>query len=257
MIELRIWAIILPDIVKLDLRGDDCRMKKIGIIGAMEEEVEHLKQKMSDVQVNNKASMDFYTGLLEGKECVIVRSGIGKVNAAVCTQILIDNYDVKMVINTGIAGSLKNEINVGDMVISTDAMQHDIDVRGFGYEFGVIPQMETSVFKAEERITDLAYRISKNVCKDIETHLGRIVSGDQFISDKEKKEWLSSQFGACCTEMEGGAIAQTAYLNQIPFLILRAISDKADGSAEVDYESFKAKAIEHGVDFVTEFVKAL
>ncbi|MDF2803968.1 MAG: 5-methylthioadenosine/S-adenosylhomocysteine nucleosidase [Anaerocolumna sp.] len=232
-------------------------MKKIGIIGAMEEEVEQLKQKMNNVNVCSKASMDFYTGLLEGKECVIVRSGIGKVNASVCTQILIDNYDIKMVINTGIAGSLKSEINVGDIVISTDAMQHDVDVRGFGYDYGVIPQMETSIFKAEERITDLAYRISKNVCKDIETHLGRIVSGDQFISDKEKKEWISSQFGASCTEMEGGAIAQTAYLNQIPFLILRAISDKADGSAEVDYESFKAKAIEHGVDFVTEFVKAL
>lgn len=232
-------------------------MNKIGIIGAMEEEVEQLKDKMSDVKVCREASMDFYTGQLEGKECVVVRSGIGKVNAAVCTQILINKYDVKMVINTGIAGSLRSEINVGDIVISTDAMQHDVDVRGFGYDFGVIPQMETSVFKAEDKITNLAYKISKNISTDIETHLGRIVSGDQFISDKEKKEWLSSQFGAYCTEMEGGAIAHTAYLNQIPFLILRAISDKADGSAEVDYESFKEKAISHGVHFVMEFVKEI
>lgn len=232
-------------------------MNKIGIIGAMEEEVEQLKQLMTNVNVYRKASMDFYTGLLEGKECIIVRSGIGKVNAAVCAQILIDTYQVKIVINTGVAGALKAEINVGDMVISTDAMQHDVDAKGFGYDYGMIPQMETSVFKAEERITDLAYHVSKNVNPDIETHLGRIVSGDQFISDKEKKDWISATFNAHCTEMEGGAIAQTAYLNQIPFLILRTISDKADGSAQEDYESFKVKAIRHGVNFVTEFVKAL
>lgn len=232
-------------------------MNRIGIIGAMEEEVEQLKQKMTDVKVETRASMDFYTGMLEGKDCVIVRSGIGKVNAAVCTQILIDLYQVNMVINTGVAGSLKQEINVGDMVISTDAMQHDMDATGFGYDYGIIPQMDTSVFKVDERITELAYRISKTVNSDIETHLGRVVSGDQFISDKEKKEWISNKFNAYCTEMEGGAIAQTAYLNNTPFLILRAISDKADGSAEEDYESFKEKAIIHGVRFVTEFVKAL
>lgn len=232
-------------------------MNKIGIIGAMEEEVEQLKQKMNNVNVLKKGSMDFYSGLLEGKECVVVRSGIGKVNAAVCTQILIDNFHVKIVINTGVAGALKNEINVGDMVISTDAMQHDIDAKGFGYDYGEIPQMETSVFKADEKITDLAYKVSKNVNSDIETHLGRVVSGDQFISDKEKKDWISSKFNAHCTEMEGGAIAQAAYLNQVPFLILRAISDKADGSAEGDYESFKEQAIKHGVNFVTEFVKEL
>lgn len=232
-------------------------MERIGIIGAMDEEVNQLKEKMSEVTVKSKAAMDFYSGKLEEKKVVIVRSGIGKVNAAVCTQILADEYGVDIVINTGIAGSLKSEINIGDMVISTDTLQHDMDATGFGYEYGVIPRMETSVFKAEEELTKKAKVICSQVNPDISVFLGRVVSGDQFISDKEKKDWLAAQFAGYCTEMEGAAIAQTAYLNGIPFLIIRAISDKADDSAHMDYGQFEAAAISHTVKFITAFVDKL
>lgn len=229
-------------------------MKKIGIIGAMDEEVKQLKDKMSGVQVKTKASMDFYSGSIDGKEVVVVRSGIGKVNAAICTQILIDEFLVETVINTGIAGSLKAEINIGDIVLSTDAVQHDMDVTSFGHEYGVIPRMGTSIFPADQDLIQLAKKVCENVNPDIQVYLGRIVSGDQFIDDKAKKNWIADQFKGFCTEMEGAAIAQTAYLNNIPFLIVRAISDKADDSANMDYYDFEAQAINHTVKLMTGII---
>jgi adenosylhomocysteine nucleosidase len=232
-------------------------MNRIGIIGAMDEEVNQLKEKMEEVKVVTKAAMDFNTGKLSGKDIIVVRSGIGKVNAAVCTQILIDDYDVDVVINTGIAGSLKSEINIGDLVISTDALQHDMDVTSFGYEPGVIPRMETSIFKADESIAQKAKELCERVNPEIGVFLGRVVSGDQFIGVKDKKDWIAKQFGGFCTEMEGAAIAQTSYLNNIPFLVIRAISDKADDSANMDYQEFEAKAIEHGVKLLTALIPEL
>lgn len=229
----------------------------IGIIGAMEEEVTKLKELMTDISVIKKASMEFYKGVYNEKELVIVRSGIGKVNAGICTQILIDLFDVSLVINTGIAGSLDANINIGDIVISTDTIQHDVDAVAFGYDLGVIPRMDTSVFPADIRLLELATRICKEVNKDISVINGRIVSGDQFIADKDKKDWLTSQFGGICTEMEGAAIAQAAYLNNIPFLIIRAISDKADDSAHMDYPSFEAQAIEHTVKLMTALISEI
>lgn len=225
-------------------------MNKVGIIGAMDEEVNQLKGKMSDVEVHKKATMEFYTGKLEGKEVVVVRSGIGKVNAAICTQILIDEYNVETVINTGIAGSLKSEINIGDIVISTDAMHHDMDVTTFGYKPGIVPRMESSIFTADSAIMNAAYEVCKKVNPDIQVYTGRVVSGDQFISDKEKKDWIVDQFQGFCTEMEGAAIAHTAFLNNVPFLIVRAISDKADDSAHMDYSEFEAQAIKHTVNLI-------
>lgn len=232
-------------------------MKKAGIIGAMEEEVNQLKDNMEGVKRKEKAGMEFLEGTLEGRPCVVVRSGIGKVNAAVCTQILIDDYNVDLVINTGVAGSLKAEINIGDMVISEDALQHDVDATGFGYDYGVIPRMETSVFRTENALTALAVRVCQEVNPDIGVFPGRVVSGDQFIGDREKKVWITEHFHGLCTEMEGGAIAQTAHLNNIPFLVIRAISDKADDSAHMDYGAFEAKAIEHTVKLVKALLKAL
>lgn len=230
------------------------RMSVIGIIGAMEEEVNILKDRMEVESTMQKASMEFCKGKLQGKEVVIVRSGIGKVNAAVCTQILVDEYKISAVINTGVAGSLKNQINIGDIVLSSDALQHDMDATGFGYEPGVIPRMDQSIFIADEGLVNTAKEACEKVNPDINTFIGRVVSGDQFISDHSKKEWLTDNFKGYCTEMEGASIAQVAYLNQIPFLIIRAISDKADHSAEMDYSEFEMKAIEHTVKLVSELV---
>lgn len=226
----------------------------LGIIGAMDEEVSKLKEVMENVKICSKASMDFYKGTMNGKNVVVVRSGIGKVNAGICTQILVDLYGVDAVINTGIAGSLNPAIDIGDIVLSTDTVQHDMDATGFGYDLGVIPRMETSVFKADERLRKLAKEACERVNRDVKIFEGRVVSGDQFVSDKAKKEYISDNFNGFCTEMEGAAIAQAAYLNNIPFLIIRAISDKADDSATVDYPIFEAKAIENSVRLVKEMV---
>ncbi len=229
----------------------------IGIIGAMEEEVAKLTSQMENVTVTRRASMDFYQGTLNGREAVIVRSGIGKVNAGICAQILADLFQVDMFINTGIAGSLDAKIDIGDIVLSSDSLQHDMDAVAFGYEPGVIPRMETSVFPADERLTALAKAACEKVNPEIHVFIGRVVSGDQFIADDAKKQYLLKQFHPMCTEMEGAAIAQAAYLNGIPYLIIRAISDKADGSAHMDYPAFEAAAITHTVKLVSELCASL
>ena len=224
----------------------------LGIIGAMDEEVAQIKEKMTDVTVTSVAGMDFYQGKLGGKDAVVVRSGIGKVNAGMCSQILADRFHISAIVNTGIAGSLRAEINIGDIVVSTDAVQHDMDASGFGYRIGQIPRVDTFAFEADEKLRELAIECNQKVNPEIQAFPGRVVSGDQFISDKAKKEWLIEQFSASCTEMEGAAIAQAAYLNGIPFLIIRAISDKADDSAGMDYAAFEAQAIKPSVNLLLE-----
>lgn len=226
----------------------------LGIIGAMEEEVANIKEKMENVTVMNKAAMDFFRGQLEGKDVVVVCCGVGKVNAGICTQILVDCFQVDAVINTGIAGSLKAEIDIGDIVLSTDALQHDVDAVSFGYPLGQIPRMETLSFSADERLRSIAREACGRVNPDIHVYEGRVVSGDQFISSREKKDWIKDNFEGYCTEMEGAAIAQAAYLNNTPFLVIRAISDKADDSAHEDYPAFEKKAIVHCVNLTLAIV---
>ena len=232
-------------------------MKIIGIIGAMEEEVAILKQKMSEVTVLEKAGMEFFKGILGGQQVVIVRSGIGKVNAGICTQILADVFQVNAVINTGIAGSLKAEINIGDIVLSTDTMQHDVDAREFGYEIGQVPRMDTKIFPADKTLRAIALKVCHQVNPEIQVFEGRVASGDQFVADKETKEKIIANTQAYCTEMEGAAIGQAAYLNGIPYLVIRAISDKADDSAHVDYPTFEREAIRHTVNLVENMMQAL
>lgn len=227
----------------------------LGIIGAMEIEVAELKKQMKNSNVTAVAGMDFFQGTLNGKEVVVVRSGIGKVNAAVCTQVLADRFQVSAIINTGIAGSLKKEINIGDIVLSTDTVQHDMDATGFGYPVGQIPQMKEFSFQADEKLRALAAECCLKVNPDIQVFQGRVVSGDQFVSDKVKKNWLTETFHGFCTEMEGAAIAQASYLNHIPFLIIRAISDKADDSATMDYSEFEEKAAKHSVNLILAIVQ--
>lgn len=223
----------------------------LGIIGAMQNEVEQLHDAMEDVEVFEIATMEFCKGKLSGKEVVVVQSGIGKVNAAICTQILVDKFNVSAVLNIGVAGSLRNEINIGDIVISTDAVEHDVNVMALGYERGVIPAMETSVFTADYKLVDLV----KECCKDavdVAYYEGRVVSGDLFVSDRKIKDKLIDQFDGYCAEMEGGAIAHCAFVNRIPFVIVRAISDKADNSAHMDYPEFEKMAIANSLKLIKE-----
>ena len=222
----------------------------IGIIGAMEEEVAVLKQEMDIEETVDYASMQFCKGTLCGKDVVIVRSGIGKVNAAICAQILADKFNVDVLINTGIAGSLDAAIDIGDMVISTDLVEHDMDATIFGDPLGQVPRMDTFSFPAEKDLIEKAVAANEEANPDIKTFTGRIVSGDQFVSSAEVKEKLVNNFQAKCTEMEGAAIAHAAYLNKVSCVIIRAISDKADNSATMDYPTFEKKAIEHSVRLV-------
>ena len=160
----------------------------IGIIGAMDEEVAALKEKMEVEKVTDRASMQFVAGKLEGKEVTVVRSGIGKVNAAVCAQILASEFHVDTLINTGIAGSLDAKIDIGDMVISTDALHHDMDATAFGYPLGEVPRMDILAFPADEKLIRLAVEANEEANPDIHTFTGRVVSGDQFVASDEVKE---------------------------------------------------------------------
>lgn len=229
-------------------------MKKIGIIGAMELEVEELKAKMQVNRIVEKAGMKFFEGVLSNTDVVIVQSGIGKVNAGICVQILVDTFEITTVINTGVAGSLNNKANIGDIIISSESQEHDMDVTALGYEPGIIPQMKESVFKADAKIAELAVEVCKEVNPDINVLTGKVVSGDQFISSKEQKEKLINVFHGDCAEMEGAAIAHAAYLNNIPYLVIRAISDKADGSAQMDYPTFEKAAAAHSAKLVEHLV---
>jgi len=229
----------------------------IGIIGAMEEEVAVLKESMDIEKIVEYASMQFYKGVLCGKKVVVVRSGIGKVNAAVCAQILADKFNIDVLINTGIAGSLDASIDIGDMVISTDLVEHDMDASIFGDPVGQIPRMDTFSFPAAAELVKKAVQANTEANPDIKTFTGRIVSGDQFVSSSEVKDKLVNLFDAKCTEMEGAAIAHVAYLNKISCVIIRAISDKADNSATMDYPTFEKQAIKHSVKLVRNLLLLL
>lgn len=229
----------------------------IGIIGAMDEEVAALKEAMEVERVVRRASMEFVKGRLGEKEVTVVRSGIGKVNAAVCAQLLVSEFQAEVLINTGIAGSLDARIDIGDMVISEDALYHDMDAVAFGYPLGQVPRMEVLAFPLDKRLVRLAVEANGEVNPDIHSFVGRVVSGDQFVASDAVKEKISGNFGGLCTEMEGAAIAHTAYLNEVSCVIIRAISDKADGSAAEDYPAFEKKAIEHSVRLVRNLVSRI
>ena len=230
-------------------------MKKIGIIGAMENEVADLKKATKNIKTTKKAGMEFYEGVLEGSPVVIVRSGLGKVNAAICAQILVDQFQVNAIINTGMGGSLHDKLKIDDIVISTDVLYHDMDAVGFGYKLGQVPQMEVFSFVADKKLATLAKKICLEVNPEVQVMSGRILSGDKFIADQSTKTWLVEQFGGICTEMEGAAIAHTAYLNDVPFVIIRAIADNADCSIDEHHQNFQAEAAKHCVRLIKNLLQ--
>ena len=229
---------------------------KIGIIGAMEVEVEALKSEMNVKNVVTKASMEFCEGTIGNTEVVIVRSGVAKVNAGICVQILVDLFNVTHIINTGVAGSLDARINIGDIVLSTDACYHDVDATVFGYKKGEVPQLGIHAFPADASLREAAKAAIKKAAPDLGVFEGRVCSGDQFVSSPDVKKAIIDEQGGMCTEMEGAAIAQACYLNKIPFVIIRAISDKADGSDIVDYPVFEEKAAHDCAALVKEMISS-
>ena len=213
-------------------------MTKLGIIGAMQVEVEILLGALENQKEQTIAGSTFYEGTLEGLDVVIVQCGVGKVNAAICAQILCSSFGITHLVNTGIAGSLCADLDIGDLVVSTDAMYHDFDCVHFGYPYGKVPGMDVVSFPADEAMMGYAFAAAEAVNPG-HTRKGRVASGDQFVAVKALKEQIIAHTAGLCTEMEGAAIAQTAYRNGLPFVILRAISDKADDSAEMDYPTFE------------------
>ena len=229
-------------------------MVKVGIIGAMELEVSSLKGQLKGCTVKKKAGMEFCEGRIGDTDVVVVRCGIGKVNAALCVQILCDDFHITHVINTGIAGSLNNDLNIGDILISKDAVHHDFDITVFNYKLGEIPQLGVREFPADAHLIEAVEESIRETQPDLNYRVGRVASGDQFISSSEVKEHIIKNFEADCAEMEGASIAHGAYLNGIPFVIIRAISDKADGSAEEDYPTFEKAAAAHCAKLVADMV---
>lgn len=227
----------------------------LGIIGAMDVEVDSIKSELENIEIKNIATMDFCKGIIAGKEVVVVKCGVGKVNAAICTQILISVFGVSALINTGVAGSLNNDINICDIVVSTSALEHDMDVTVLGYAKGVIPGMDQSEFKADENLIKLAKDSAKEAGLDVKVLEGKVVSGDQFIGTHEVKNYLRDNFNGDCAEMEGASIAHTAYLNKIPYVVIRAISDKAEGGLQMYYPTFEAKAAENSIKLINYMVK--
>lgn len=231
-------------------------MAKLGIIGAMDIEVATLKEKMEGMTVRTIAGSAYCEGMLEGMQVVVVQCGVGKVNAALCAQILCSCFGVTHIVNTGIAGSLNAKLDIGDFVISTDAIYHDMDATNFGYPMCQVPGMSVLSFPADEALAELAYRVADeihpgHVCR------GRVATGDQFVADKALKDRIIHHTGAYCTEMEGAAIAHTSWKNGVPFVIIRAISDKADDSAQMDYPTFEAQAAERCANVTQALAKYL
>ena len=238
-------------------------MKKVGIIGAMDVEVKTLKNTLKPLQgeqqvkVTLAGTLEFTEGLLEGTPVVIVKSGVGKVNAALCAQRLILQFGVTHIINTGIAGAMASGLKVLDFVASTDALYHDMDATGFGYKSTVIPQMDCSDFEADKQMLDAA-TVTFAKLKEAEGHelvAGRIASGDQFISDRALKNKIREVCNPACVEMEGAAIAHACYVNKTPFIIIRCMSDMADDSGENTYNFNEETAAELSASLVKNMLE--
>ncbi|CAM3651462.1 5'-methylthioadenosine/adenosylhomocysteine nucleosidase [Marinicrinis lubricantis] len=231
-------------------------MRKIGIIGAMVEEVQLFEGHMTDTQAITKAGISFMSGQMHESQVVVTKCGVGKVNAAVCTQILIDHFQVEAVLFTGVAGALDPRLDIGDLVISIDCMQHDMDVTALGFERGVIPYQDRSIFEADRELVELAYGIGEKLFES-NVYRGRVLSGDQFIADRTKVKELHEELGGTCTEMEGAAVAQVCSMNDTRFVVIRSMSDRADGTAHMNFAEFTQLAANRSFQMVEAIIQEM
>ena len=231
---------------------------KLGIIGAMDVEVDTIKEKMQNKTGKTIAGVDYCEGELEDLPVVVAQCGVGKVNAAICVQILCDCFEVTHVVNTGVAGSLDAKLDIGDFVISSNAVYHDFDCHTLNpdYVVGQVPGMPVRAFPADQLLIELAYSAADELCPN-HAYVGTVASGDQFVCQKEHKQAIIDNTNALCTEMEGAAIAHCAWRNGIPFVVIRAISDKADNTAEMDYPTFEAIAARRCAEVTQMMSRAL
>ncbi|MBQ3222672.1 MAG: 5'-methylthioadenosine/adenosylhomocysteine nucleosidase [Clostridia bacterium] len=226
----------------------------IGIIAAMNVEMDSLRSHMENTETEVISGIRFVRGYLEGKEVVTAVCGIGKVFAALCAQTMILHYEPKAIINTGVAGTLTDELNIGSIAVSTAVVQHDMDTSPLGDPKGLISGINKIEIPADRMLTSKIFACAKVMGINIVS--GVIASGDQFVASSERKAFITSQFGAIACEMEGAAIGQVCHVNKVPFCVLRAISDSADGSSHMDYPQFVKLAAEQSVNLMRRVMKA-
>ena len=229
---------------------------KVGIIGAMDSEVELLKSKVEGAKEHNVAGLVFVEGFIDGVSVIVVKCGVGKVSAGMCVQAMCDLYGVTHIVNTGVAGSLDAQIDIADLVVSTDALYYDVDVTPWGYEPGQLPGMDCLAFPADPTLREAIEHAATLAAPDVRVFAGRVVSGDRFIASSQAKERLAQEFGGMCCEMEGAAIAHACHVNGVPYAVVRAISDKADGSAEMTDPEFETSSAMRCAAVVEELCRA-
>lgn len=226
----------------------------IGIIGAMDCEVDRIKEVMEIHETQDIAMMKYYIGLLENVNIIVVRCGIGKVNSTIATQILIDKFKVDYMINIGIAGAISDKLDVGDVVISDEVIYYDFDKY---FIKSYYPFLKNDYFSADAYLIKLCENACKDALTDKETYVGKIVSGDQFVSDSKIKDEISAKHSALCVEMEGASIAHTCYVNKIPFVLIRSISDKANEEATISFDEFVKISAELCMQIIVRVMKEI
>lgn len=230
-------------------------MKRIGIIVAMQEELEEIKEYVEDINEKEIRHITFIEGKVEEKNVVLVQCGIGKVNAAMVTQALIDSYNIEYIVNIGVAGALNPMLNIGDVVIADKLIQHDFDITAFGHSKGYITGVGDFIQTDENLRNKLEKLNHNNKDNEYKIKLGIIASGDIFCTDIEMKNKIYSKFDADCVEMEGAAIAQVCYLNEIPFIVMRSISDSPNGKNAITFDKFLKDASKRIANLLAEFIK--
>jgi len=228
----------------------------VGIIGAMEIEVAEIKELMKDVSQVEISGITYYKGNIYGKDVVVAKSGVGKVHAAVCAQTMILKYAPSLIINTGVAGSLNTKLDIADLIISDFVVEHDMDTTGLGDPLGLISGLNIIKIPVSSKIVNKV-KEAASIIEDTNIYVGTIATGDQFICDVEKKNYIVEKFDALCVEMEGAAIGHVCYLNKTDFCIVRSISDKADGSAHIDFPSFVKVAAKKSTELIHNYMKCL
>lgn len=230
-------------------------IKKIGIIAAMNEEMLEIQKKMMNLKENKIGNLNFFEGNIKNKECILVECGIGKVNAARTTQIMIDNYDIDFVINIGTAGGLNKILGVTDIVIGKQLVQHDFDITAFGREKGFITGVGKFI-ESDKKLVEKCEKVMEQINKNNEFQVvsGTIASGDLFCTDENLAQNIRNEFGADCVEMEGAAIAQICYLDEIPFVVVRSISDSPNGKNHMDFDEYLQIASKRGAEFLEKFL---
>ena len=225
----------------------------IGIIGAMQTEVELLIGNIEDAKTENISGIDFVSGKLCGKDCVVAKCGIGKVFAALCAQTMILRFGVELIINTGVGGAIADCLDIGDVTVSDFVVQHDMDTSALGDPVGLISGINVVRIAADEKTANELMSVARE--EGVNCILGTVASGDKFISGAEAKKKISDTFGAAVCEMEGAAIGQVCYVNKVPFCIIRAVSDKADGTSGVDYMTFVDGAAKKNANIVLSYLE--